>query len=62
MPMTRTPRSNSGFSLIELMIAMTIGLLLLAGLTMIFVNSSNASREMQKTSQQIENGRFAIES
>lgn len=59
--MTPTPRSNSGFSLIELMIAMTIGLLLLAGLTTIFINSSNASRELQKTSQQIENGRYAID-
>jgi len=59
--MIRTLRSNSGFSLVELMIAMTIGLMLLAGLSLIFVNSSNASREMQKTSQQIENGRYGIE-
>jgi len=59
--MTRKPQSNSGFSLVELMIAMTIGLMLLAGLTLIFVNSSNASRELQKTSQQIENGRYAID-
>ena len=59
--MTRTPRSHSGFSLVELMIAMTIGLMLLAGLSLIFVNSSNASREMAKTSQQIENGRYGIE-
>lgn len=58
--MTRTPRST-GFSLIELMIAMTIGLLLLSGLAMIFVNSSDASRELQKTAQQIENGRYAID-
>jgi len=53
LPMIRTLRSNSGFSLVELMIAMTIGLMLLAGLSLIFVNSSNASREMAKTSQQI---------
>lgn len=59
--MNRTLHSNSGFSLVELMIAMTIGLMLLAGLTTIFINSSNASREMQKTSQQIENGRYAID-
>ena len=59
--MSRAPRNNSGFSLIELMIAMTIGLLLLAGLVMIFVNSSEANRELQKTSQQIENGRYAID-
>ncbi|HEX9833094.1 MAG TPA: PilW family protein [Mycobacterium sp.] len=40
---------------------MTIGLLLLAGLTLIFVNSSEANRELQKTAQQIENGRYAID-
>lgn len=59
--MTRTIRPSAGFSLIELMIAMTIGLLLLSGLAMIFVNSSDSNREMQKTAQQIENGRFAVE-
>jgi type IV pilus assembly protein PilW len=59
--MNRTMRGNTGFSLIELMIAMTIGLLLLSGLAMIFVNSSDANREMQKTAQQIENGRYAID-
>jgi type IV pilus assembly protein PilW len=41
------------------MIALTIGLLLLTGLTLIFVNSSQANRELQKTAQQIENGRYA---
>jgi type IV pilus assembly protein PilW len=59
--MTRSIRRAAGFSLIELMIAMTIGLLLLSGLAMIFVNSSESNREMQKTAQQIENGRFAVE-
>lgn len=54
-------RKNSGFSLVELMIALTIGLLLLSGLTLIFVNSSEANRELQKTAQQIENGRFATD-
>lgn len=50
---------QTGLSLIELMVALTIGLLLLAGLTLIFVNSSEANRELQKTAQQIENGRYA---
>lgn len=59
--MNRAKGGDPGFSLIELMIAMTIGLLLLSGLAMIFVNSSDANRELQKTAQQIENGRFAIE-
>ena len=53
--------SHRGFSLIELMIALTIGLLLLSGLTAIFVSSSDVNREMRLTSQQIENGRYAIE-
>lgn len=54
-------RSNAGFSLMELMIASAIGLLLLTGLAMIFVNTSEANRELQKSAQQIENGRYAIE-
>jgi len=52
---------QSGLSLVELLIALTIGLLLLAGLTLIFVNSSEANRELQKTAQQIENGRYAMD-
>jgi type IV pilus assembly protein PilW len=50
-----------GLSLVELMIALTIGLLLLTGLSLIFVNSSQANRELQKTAEQIENGRYASE-
>jgi len=50
-----------GFSLLELMVSMTIGLLLLAGLATVFGNSSNSNREMKRTSEQIENGRYAIE-
>lgn len=59
--MNATIRHDSGFSIIELMIAMTIGLLLLSGLAMIFVNTSDANRELQKIAQQIENGRYSIE-
>ncbi|MBI3044840.1 MAG: PilW family protein [Betaproteobacteria bacterium] len=59
--MNRAMRHDSGFSLVELMIAMTIGLLLLSGLAMIFVNSSDANRELQKTAAQIENGRYAMD-
>jgi type IV pilus assembly protein PilW len=61
MKMGPTRRRASGFSLVELMIAVTIGLLLLSGLAMIFVNSSESNRELQRTAQQIENGRYAID-
>ena len=54
-------RRQAGLSLVELMIALTIGLLLFVGLTLIFVSSSEANRELQKTAQQIENGRYATD-
>lgn len=52
---------DRGVSLIELMIAMTLGLLLLAGLVTIFTNASQTQRELQRTAQQIENGRYAMD-
>lgn len=54
-------RKNSGFSLVEFMVAIAIGLFLLAGLTGIFVNSSQSQAEIQKSGQQIENGRYAMQ-
>ena len=59
--MTPVMRRASGFSLIELMTAITIGLMVLAGLTSVFVNSSRSHQELRKTAEQIENGRYAIE-
>jgi type IV pilus assembly protein PilW len=44
-----------------LMTAITIGLMILIGLSSVFVNSSTANRELKNTSEQIENGRYAIE-
>lgn len=56
-----TSMKQAGLSLVELMVALTIGLLLMTGLSIIFVNSSEANRELQKTAQQVENGRYAID-
>ncbi|MGH8571902.1 MAG: PilW family protein, partial [Gammaproteobacteria bacterium] len=50
-----------GFSLIELMVAITIGLAVLAGVTTIFSNSSATYGELERAAQQIENGRYAID-
>jgi type IV pilus assembly protein PilW len=52
--------AQKGFSLVELMVAMTIGLLLVAGLGWVFLNSSRTNAELAKMNQQMENGRFAI--
>ncbi len=55
------PRKPTGFSLVELMVAMTIGLLLLLGLVSVVSNSSTMYGELNKTAQQVEGGRYAIE-
>lgn len=53
--------AQRGLSLLEMLIAITIGLGLLAALTTVFVNSSRSQAELARASQQIENGRFAIQ-
>lgn len=52
---------ESGFSLVELMIASTLGLLILTTMITVFVSTSQTRNEVDKTSRQIENGRFAVE-
>lgn len=60
-PLTRRPPAHPrGFSLIEMMVALTIGLLLLLGLTLYFVGSSRNYSENERVSRQIENGRYAM--
>ena len=54
-------QSQAGFSLIELMVAMTLGLLITAALIALFLNITRTNSEMAKTNSQIENGRFAIQ-
>ena len=53
--------SQRGFSLIELMISVTLGLIVLAVLATIFANTSSARAELQRSSQQIDNGRTAVD-
>lgn len=51
----------NGFSLIELMIGITLGLLIMTALVTLFVNTSRTNTEMAKVNSQIENGRFAMQ-
>lgn len=53
--------AQSGFSLIELMISITIGLIITAALGALFLNINRSNEEMGKVNSQIENGRFAIQ-
>src|SRR4051794_37263678 len=54
-------RGFQGFSMVEMLVAMTIGLLLLAVLATIFSNTSRSQRELAAQSQQIENGRYVLD-
>ena len=53
---------ESGFSLIELMISVTIGLGILAGLIGVLATSSSNSRTNDRTSELMTNGRYALNS
>lgn len=55
------PASERGISLIELMIAMTLGLFVIGAMTAVFINNSQSRRELDKAAQQLENGRYAIQ-
>ena len=50
-----------GFTLIELMVGMTLGVIVLFALVTLFANNSRMRRETDQASQQIENGRYALD-
>lgn len=50
-----------GFTLIEMMIAVTISLLIMTAVLTLYLNLSRSNDEMAKTNSLIENGRFAIQ-
>jgi type IV pilus assembly protein PilW len=53
--------AENGLSLVELMISITIGLLLLAGVTALIAAQSSARKELDNAGRQIENGRYATQ-
>lgn len=55
------PRRQAGLSLVEMMVGITLGLIVVAAVTVLFSNNSRARQETEKTSQQIENGRYAAQ-
>jgi type IV pilus assembly protein PilW len=54
-------RAARGFSLAELLVAVTISLVMLAGLSVLFMKNTRAQGEIEKANRQIENGRFALD-
>lgn len=50
-----------GFSLVELMIAITLGLMIVAVIGTLFGNTSRARSDLERSSQQIDSARYALE-
>lgn len=54
-------RHQRGMTLVEWMVSITIGLILLAALTALIAQQSSTQAELEKSSRQIENGRYAMQ-
>lgn len=61
LPFGPRPARGRGFTLVELMVSMALGLLLTAGLLAMYVATTRTNMEMAKSNRQIENGRYAIQ-
>ena len=57
----RSRRRAAGLTLIELMIAVTVALIILAALAVMYGTSVKARNQIERVSRQIENGRYAIQ-
>ena len=54
-------RGSRGVSLVELMVAITLGLVILTTVLLVLSNATSARAEIDRVSQRLENGRYAIE-
>ena len=57
----RGPQRSRGLSLIELMVALTLGLFLIAGMLTLLARNSNVRGELDKAARQVESGRYATQ-
>ena len=60
-PLGARRRHERGLTLIELMIALVIGLLIVAAVSVLFAGSSRSRREVELSADVNENGRYAID-
>jgi len=54
-------RVAMGFTLVELMVGLVVGMVVLAAATAAFLGVSYSRRDMERTDRQIENGRYAMQ-
>lgn len=57
---SRIGHYQRGVTLIEWMVSITIGLILVAGMATLIAEQSSAQAELEKSSRQVENGRYAM--
>lgn len=61
-PLLLARRSRQrGLSVVELMVGLTVGMLLVAGMALMFGNATRSSVELEKSVRHIENGRQAVD-
>jgi type IV pilus assembly protein PilW len=53
-------RAEAGFTLVEIMVALALGMIVVAALTIVFNNASRSRKEVERTGRQIENGHYAL--
>ena len=56
-----SPRRQRGLTLVELMVGLTLGLIVVSSLLLVMAHASTRGQELQRTSIQIENGRYVAE-
>lgn len=61
LPYPIASKFNAGFSLIEMMISITIGLMIIAGLVGVLTSNTGNSKANDKTAELQANGRYAME-
>ena len=59
-PIRTKATDQQGFSLVELMISMVLGLAVVAAVGTLSVNATRSYRSLNRTGEQIENGRYAL--
>jgi len=52
---------QGGFTLVEMMVAMLLGIMILLAVSEVFVNNNRTRVEIENTTRQIENGRYAMQ-
>jgi len=62
-PAARAGRRGSvrGFTMVELLVAMTLGLFVIGGVATAYVQNQRTRAELERNSRQLENGRYAVQ-